>query len=671
MSFEVIKTQNIGFCFGVNRAVNALNEVLKNDDGSKKIYTFGQIVHNNIITDELEKKGVINTENIEDIEPGSIVFIRAHGIPRSVYEALVNKNVEIFDETCPKVKKIHNIVSNAENVIIAGNIKHPEVIGIIGNTKNKKFIVKDIDELKKIMHNISGIDSEIVFLAQTTFNASEFNEMAKYLEQFNNVRVVNTICSSTYERQKDVEDLAKRVDAFVIVGGKNSSNTQKLYEIASLYCKAFHIESPNELPNLVNYKKIGLSAGASTHSSTIEEVFNNMISENSENISLEEEEIDFAKAIEASMKIIRNGERVKGIITAVNGSEIQVDLGVKHSGFIPSDEFSNEENPPKVGDEVEAFVVRVNDVEGTAQLSKSKIDSIKGLEKIVAAKDSGDTLKCKVIEAVKGGIVVLVNKVRVFVPASLASLRRDTDLNTLVNKEFPIRIIEVDESGRRMRIIGSIRAVLKEELDSAQKQIWENIEIGKRYKGVVKSIVKFGVFVDIGGVDGLVHITDLTWGRIKSPEELVKVGDVIEVEVKAIDAEKRKISLVYKKSEDNPWEILKAKYKVDDVLDVTVLKIMPYGAFVSVVDNVDGLIHISQLSNHRVENVSEVLKVGDVVKAQIIEINYEEKRVSLSIRALLSEEEPLIVEATADADAVPSVEGLANEESADGVQIAE
>ena len=250
MSFEVIKTQNIGFCFGVNRAVNALNEVLKNDDGSKKIYTFGQIVHNNIITDELEKKGVINTENIEDIEPGSIVFIRAHGIPRSVYEALVNKNVEIFDETCPKVKKIHNIVSNAENVIIAGNIKHPEVIGIIGNTKNKKFIVKDIDELKKIMHNISGIDSEIVFLAQTTFNASEFNEMAKYLEQFNNVRVVNTICSSTYERQKDVEDLAKRVDAFVIVGGKNSSNTQKLYEIASLYCKAFHIESPNELPNL-------------------------------------------------------------------------------------------------------------------------------------------------------------------------------------------------------------------------------------------------------------------------------------------------------------------------------------------------------------------------------------------------------------------------------------
>ena len=416
-----------------------------------------------------------------------------------------------------------------------------------------------------------------------------------------------------------------------------------------MYCPAFHIERPEELPDLSKYKKIGLSAGASTHGRTIEEVYRIMVSENSENnISVGEEEIDFEKAIDASMKIIRNGERVKGIISAVNGSEVQVDLGAKHSGFIPVDEFSSDEKAPEIGDEIEAFVVRVNDVEGTAQLSKTKIDSIKGYEKIVAAKDSGEVLTCRVIEAVKGGVVVLVNKVRVFVPASLASLRRDTDLNTLVNKEFPIRIIEVEENGRRRRIIGSIRSVLKEEQAAAQKEIWDNIEVGKKYKGVVKSVVKFGAFVDIGGVDGLVHITDLTWGRIKSPEEIVNVGDVIEVEVKSVDPEKHKISLVYKRSEDNPWEILRTKYKVDDIIDATVLKIMPYGAFVSVIDNIDGLIHISQISNHRVENVSDVLKVGDVVKAQIIEINYDEKRVSLSIRTLLPEEEPAIVEVTGD-----------------------
>ncbi len=649
MSYEVIKTSNIGFCFGVNRAVNAIYDILRKDNGGKKIYTFGQIVHNGIITDELERRGVINTENIDDIEPGSIVFIRAHGVPASVYDALSAKNVQIIDETCPKVKKIHNIVSNAENVIVAGNINHPEVTGILGNAKNKKFIVKDIDELKKIMHNINGECSEIVFLAQTTFNARKFEEMAEYLRRFRNVRVVNTICSSTYDRQREVAELAENVDAFVIVGGKNSSNTQKLCEIAALYCPAFHIERPEELPDLSKYKKIGLSAGASTHGRTIEEVYRIMVSENSENnISVGEEEIDFEKAIDASMKIIRNGERVKGIISAVNGSEVQVDLGAKHSGFIPVDEFSSDEKAPEIGDEIEAFVVRVNDVEGTAQLSKTKIDSIKGYEKIVAAKDSGEVLTCRVIEAVKGGVVVLVNKVRVFVPASLASLRRDTDLNTLVNKEFPIRIIEVEENGRRRRIIGSIRSVLKEVQAAAQKEIWDNIEVGKKYKGVVKSIVKFGAFVDIGGVDGLVHITDLTWGRIKSPEEIVNVGDVIEVEVKSVDPEKHKISLVYKRSEDNPWEILRTKYKVDDIIDATVLKIMPYGAFVSVIDNIDGLIHISQLSNHRVENVSDVLKVGDVVKAQIIEINYDEKRVSLSIRTLLPEEEPAIVEVTGD-----------------------
>ena len=357
---------------------------------------------------------------------------------------------------------------------------------------------------------------------------------------------------------------------------------------------------------------------------------------------------------------MKNGQKVTGTVTAVNGTEVQVDLCAKQSGFIPAEEFEHDDKPVAVGDEVEAVVVKVNDAEGTVLLSKAKLDAEKGRERIAELKESGEIVTGKVIQVVKGGLVVLVNKVRVFVPASLATLRRTEDLTPFNGTNVKLRIIEVEENGRRSRIIGSIKSVLKEEKEAAQKEVWDNIEVGKRYTGTVKSLTTFGAFVDIGGVDGLVHITDLSWGRIKHPSEVVKVGDVIEVEVKSFNPETKKVSLTYKKTEDDPWVILPKKYHVGDVVEVKVLKFMPYGAFVSVIPGIDGLIHISQIANHRVENVSDVLQIGQTVNAQITEINYETKKVSLSIKALLAgEEKSDEEEAPAEYTAEPASEDAA------------
>ena len=446
----------------------------------------------------------------------------------------------------------------------------------------------------------------------------------------------------------------------IIVGGKNSSNTKKLYQIASQNCDAVHIENFTQLPTyLGKYKKIGLSAGASTHRSAIEEVIINMVNENDEKVLTEDGE-DFASLVEASLRPMKNGQKVTGTVTAVNGTEVQVDLCAKHSGFIPAEEFEHDDKPVAVGDEVEAVVVKVNDAEGTVLLSKAKLDAEKGRERIAELKESGEIVTGKVIQVVKGGLVVLVNKVRVFVPASLATLRRTEDLTPFNGTNVKLRIIEVEENGRRSRIIGSIKSVLKEEKEAAQKEVWDNIEVGKRYTGTVKSLTTFGAFVDIGGVDGLVHITDLSWGRIKHPSEVVKVGDVIEVEVKSFNPETKKVSLTYKKTEDDPWVILPKKYHVGDVVEVKVLKFMPYGAFVSVIPGIDGLIHISQIANHRVENVSDVLQIGQTVNAQITEINYETKKVSLSIKALLAgEEKSDEEEAPAEYTAEPASEDAA------------
>ena len=460
--------------------------------------------------------------------------------------------------------------------------------------------------------------------------------MAEYAKAFPNVEVINTVCTATHDRQKQVEELSKKVDFMIIVGGKNSSNTKKLYQIASQNCDAVHIENFTQLPTyLGKYKKIGLSAGASTHRSAIEEVIINMVNENDEKVLTEDGE-DFASLVEASLRPMKNGQKVTGTVTAVNGTEVQVDLCAKHSGFIPAEEFEHDDKPVAVGDEVEAVVVKVNDAEGTVLLSKAKLDAEKGRERIAELKESGEIVTGKVIQVVKGGLVVLVNKVRVFVPASLATLRRTEDLTPFNGTNVKLRIIEVEENGRRSRIIGSIKSVLKEEKEAAQKEVWDNIEVGKRYTGTVKSLTTFGAFVDIGGVDGMVHVSELSWNHIKNPAEVVKVGDTIEVFVISFDPEKKKISLGYKTDATNPWTIFNEKYAVGDVVNVKIVKLMTFGAFAEIIPGVDGLIHISQIADRRIAKPEDVLSEGQEVEAKIIDIDQEHKRISLSIRALIA-----------------------------------
>ena len=645
---KILKTDTIGFCFGVERAVKAVYDILENEElRGRKIFTWGELIHNPDIINELSSKGVTSTENIDDINEGDVVVIRSHGVPSSVIDALKAKKAVVFDETCPKVKKIHKIATDSKTLIISGNIEHPEVKGIIGNCKNKFYVVKDIDELKKIVHNIYSEDEQITFVSQTTFSVEMFEEMKKFISQYKNITVENTICHSTEERQQQVRDLAQKVDMFIVVGGKNSSNTKKLFDIASQFCEAYHIESVKELPYYIKYKKIGLSSGASTPVRAVEEVIFNMISE-IDNKDVIEQDVDFLEALEESLKTIRNGQRVKGIISAINGTEVQVDLGVKYSGIIPTAEFADDE-APKIGDEIEAFVVKVTDSEGTAQLSKKHLDMVKGLEKINEAYEQKTVLTGKVSEIVKGGLIIAIHGVRVFVPASQATLKKDEDLEPLKNTEVNFRIIEVDEgNGRRKRVIGSIRSVLREKRQAEIESFWNSLEEGKKYDGVVKSLTAFGAFVDIGGVDGLVHISDMTWTRVKNPAELVSVGEKVSVIVKSFDKEKKRISLTMKNPDENPWDILKANYNVDDVVEVSVVKLMPYGAFVNVIPGIDGLVHISQISKERLAKVADALTVGQKVNAKITEIDYEAQKINLSIRAAVDE----VAEESAEAEEV-------------------
>lgn len=649
---ELVVSKYLGYCFGVNRAIETLFRTI-DENPHRKYYTYGPIIHNKRITEELARRNVAVIDDISLAEPDSLVFIRTHGVAESVLLALRERGVEYVNLTCPFVQKIHEVAKSCDRLLMIGDVRHPEVIGILGDAKGEYRAATDMEELKAVLRENPSLSYTMV--AQTTFNMELWLRMKEYVGGFSEsegitldaegvpvspVRVCDTICHSTYDRQKEVEEMTRNCDYIVVIGDKHSSNTKKLYELAKKRKPACYIEDVTELPNFLSrYKKIGLSTGASTPGSTIEEVINTMINENNVN-NLTEEDIDFAAALEASLQVARVGQRISGTVGVVGTNEVQVELGGKHTGFIPASEFSEDELATlKAGDEVEAFVMKVNDVEGTVLLSKKKLDSIKGFEKLEAAKESNEILTGKVAEVVKGGLVVFVNSVRVFVPASLASLRKDTDLEPMKDQEVRLRIIELENAGRRKRIIGSIKSVLKEEKDAAQAQVWDTIEVGKKYVGVVKSLASFGAFVDIGGVDGLVHITDLAWTKIKHPSQIVKEGDSIEVEVKAFDAETRKISLTFKKANEDPWAILPEKYEVGDVIPVTVLKLMPYGAFVSVIPGIDGLVHISQIANRHVEKVGDALKVGDEVSAKIIEINYETKKISLSIKAALADDD--------------------------------
>lgn len=634
-----------GFCFGVDRAVNLIFDLL---DKGKQVATLGPIIHNPQLVKNLEDRGVRIIDTPDQAKKEEIVVIRSCGVSMEVYNSLKELDIEYCDATCPFVSKIHKIAHEnslqGKTVIIAGDEAHPEVKGITGHCNNKSYVVADASELEKLASGLEqNIKNSCILISQTTNNVSLWNEcvlIAKKL--YTNIKIFDTICSATNERQKEAANLAMESDLVLVIGGNESSNTRKLSHVCSNHCKAILIETSNELHSIdfLHYDKIGITAGASTPAYIIKEVLKTM----SEILRNEENELDFATLLEQSLESekIYNGKRVKGIVTTVAANEVHVDVGAKQAGIIPADELSDDPNLKvedivKKGDELDLIVTKVNDQEGIVFLSKKRCDAQAGFENLKKAFEEEAVLDGVITDVVRGGVLVYACNTKLFVPASQCSDKRIEDLNTLLKQQVKLKIIEVNESRNRAK--GSIRAVLSQARKEQQSKFWDEAEIGKTYNGEVKSLTAYGAFVDLGGIDGMIHITELSWSKIKHPSEVVKQGDIVEVYIKDIDKEKKRISLGYKSTNDNPWNMFTEKYHVDDVVSATIVSFTAYGAFAEIMPGVDGLIHISQIANKRVEKIADVLKVSQEVEAKIIEIDENKKRVSLSMRALLSEEE--------------------------------
>ena len=678
---ELAKTA--GFCFGVNRAVEMTYELV---NSGKKVSTLGPLIHNPVVIEDLEKKGVRVLTSPEQAEKGSTVVVRTHGIGRSVMQELSATGAKVCDATCPFVKKIHRIVSENSSedipVLIAGDSDHPEVMGIMGYCNGECFTFKDATELRIILENHSDLcQKRITVVSQTTFSVKEWEESSKIINLLcTNANVFDTICNATQDRQHEATELSERADIMIIIGGLESSNTAKLKAVCEKNCRTYLVERAAELKNIdfsgCNF--IGVTAGASTPARIIKEVLCNM-SEilNEQPIELEEgaveqktdvaddaavveltqgassaqpeevpsndssDEQDFSQALEESLSNMNNDQKVKGVVMGFSPTEIQVDIGRKHAGYIPMDEYSADpaadpRKELKVGDEIDLIIMKTNDVEGTVMLSKRRYDAMKAWSDIVDAAETDKVFDGVITDVVKGGVIAVTNGVRVFIPGSLATASRNEPLDDLLRKNVQFRIIEVNRFKRRA--VGSIRAVLKEAKKAAEEAFWAQAEVGQKYTGTVKSLTAYGAFVDIGGVDGMIHISELSWKRIKHPSEVLSVGDEVEVYIKALDTEKKKISLGYRKDEDNPWEILRKNYPEGTAIEAEVVSLTDFGAFARVIPGIDGLIHISQIADRRIDKPSDVLKVGDKVQVKIIGIDFDKKRVSLSIRALLEPE---------------------------------
>ncbi len=631
-----------GFCFGVSRAVQLVEQAA---EAGKRVCTLGPIIHNRHVVEKFAAMGVRVIEDPAQAEPGETVVVRAHGIPREMEERLKALPVEVVDATCPFVTRIHNLVKEAQGEgripVIIGTRTHPEVVGI-SSWSSRAQVFETPQELEAWAQKPEiSPDSPICMVSQTTLTANLWNlcvEIAK--KQFTNLKIFDTICKATENRQREAAQMSEVCQAMVVVGDPKSSNTCRLAAICREHCgQVALVENASELnPGFFRGAlDVGITAGASTPAWIIKEVNNTM----SEITNDAVQEQTFEELLEQSIKTLNTGDKVTGVVTHIGTTEVQVDLGTKHAGYIPCDEVSNDpsvkpEEVLKVGDEIEVFVVRVNDQEGTCQLSKKKLDGLKVWDDINEACENKTVVEGNITEENKGGLVANVKGVRVFIPASQSGIAKGGDMSGMVGKTVQMKITEVNRP--RRRVIGSIRAVAAEARKAAAEKIWSEIEVGKKYHGVVKSLTSYGAFVDIGGVDGMVHVSELSWNRIKNPAEVVKVGDEIDVFVISFDPEKRKISLGYKTAEMNPWNQFMEKFSVGDVVPAKVVKLMAFGAFAEILPGVDGLIHISQIADRRIGKPEDVLSEGQEVTVKIIDVDAENKRISLSIRALLNGE---------------------------------
>lgn len=689
MSKQIILAKTAGFCFGVDRAVNLVYELVGE---GKKVCTLGPIIHNAQLVADLESKGVKIIDDISEAPQGYTVVVRTHGVEKNVLDELENKNIDFVNATCPFVTKIHNIVKKQDEntvVLIAGDKNHPEVLGIKSYCKGPSFVFKDEKELEKIIQdNDIGQKSSVICVAQTTFSLNEQKKCKKIFKKLcTNCKIFDTICNATSDRQNEAEELSKKSDAMIVVGGRHSSNTCKLRDTGEANCPTFLIETADELSSLdlSTYNVIGVTAGASTPSVIIKEVLKSMseeikekevettsavteeVVETAENAdkatkpavkASADGEASFEELLNESFKENENSKVVTGTVVRITPTEVFVDVpGRKQTGVVAFDDLSSDniskcEDVVSVGDEIQLVIMKTDDQDGVLKLSKRLFDAVKGWEDIVAAKEADEILEGQVTAVIRGGVLVSAKGTRVFVPASLTGVPRNQELSVLKDATVRFKIIDINPS--RRRAVGSIKVVTDAERKEKQEALWATLKEGDKVKGTVKSLTSYGAFVDLGGIDGMIHISELSWSRIKHPSEVVNVGDVVEVTIKSLDEETKKISLGFKNIEDNPWEILKRDYPVGSVVDAKIVSFATFGAFANILPTVDGLIHISQISWDRIKTPQDVLKVGDVVKAKIIDIDFDKKRVSLSMKELLDKPESA-------EDAAPEAEEAAEE----------
>lgn len=689
-----------GFCFGVDRAVNLVYDLV---DKGEKVCTLGPIIHNNQLVKDLENKGVKIINDISECPDGYTVIIRTHGVEKSVIDRADNDNIGYINATCPFVLKIHKIVSEQPDgtvTLIAGDENHPEVMGIRSYCKGKSFVFKNEQELQKILENNDLCEeTSLICVSQTTFSLKEWKKCEKILKKlYTNVRIYSTICNATADRQEEASALSKNSDAMIVIGGRHSSNTCKLRDVCSSNADTYLIETAQELKSidLSKYSSIGVTAGASTPSVIIKEVLKTMSEEIKEKevettSAVTEEVVETAdtadKAAKAAVKASADGEAtfeemleesfredenskvVIGTVVNITPTEVFVDVeGRKQTGVIALDDLSAEpiSNPSEavsIGDKLSLVIMKTDDNEGVLKLSKKLVDAFKGWEEIVAAKENDETLEGTVTAVVKGGVIAVTKGSRVFIPASQTGVPKNQELDILKGTAVRFKVIDINPA--RRRAVGSIKVVAAAEKKARQEELWATLEEGQKLTGTVKSLTSYGAFVDIGGMDGMIHISELSWNRIKHPSEVVNVGDAVEVTIKKLDDETKKISLGFKKLEDNPWEILKRDYPVGTDCKAKIVGLASFGAFANILPGIDGLIHISQISWDRIKTPADVLAVGDEVDVRITEVDFDKKRVSLSMKELLPKPEETIAELADEEPVAEEAEEAPAEEAAE------
>ncbi|MBR3955315.1 MAG: bifunctional 4-hydroxy-3-methylbut-2-enyl diphosphate reductase/30S ribosomal protein S1 [Clostridia bacterium] len=676
--------QTAGFCFGVARAVQTVEQFLEQ---GTPVCTLGPLIHNPLFIAQLEERGAKVVNRIEDVPDGYTLVLRTHGVERDIIEHLQKSNIRYYDATCPFVEKIRKIVHkeslDGSPVLIAGDAGHPEVVGIRSCCNAESFVFENNDALNLLIDELKQkCEKTPIIVSQTTFNSIELKKSLKNPKLLcTNPKIFDTICSATSKRQEEAIALAAESDCMIVVGGKNSSNTAKLTQLCGKICKTYQIESAEELHKIdfSGMQSIGLTAGASTPVCIIKEVqktMSDIINENAVpaveseghalNVAAEAtEDWSFEQGLEESYKNLNYSQTVMGVVMHISPNEIQVDIGRKQTGIIPLDEYSADPsaNPMKelkVGDEIELFIMKTNDVEGTILLSKKRLDEKKRRAEIEQAAKDGAILEGTVVEVISKGLIVFSNGFRVFIPASLSTVPRNGRLEEMLDKTVVFKVIEFD---RRRGAVGSIRDAAREQNKAAQAKFWETAAVEDRFTGTVVSLTDFGAFVDLGGnVVGMIHRSELSWKRIKHPSEIVNVGDVVDVYIKGLDTEKKKISLGYKRTEDNPWEILKRDYPVGSDFDVKIVSLTTFGAFAEIFPGMEGLIHISEISYERIAKPQDVLSIGQTVRVQLLKVDFEKKHISLSIKALLEapvkEVEEVVEEEVDDAPITMSIDEM-------------